>query len=115
MIHNMTTILINTSFEGIHKYEDAPNEVAYLRDPHRHIFHVNVEMEVFHTDRELEFIMVKHELDKYINKEPFSLSSSCEKIATMICRYLLNLYGERRIICTVLEDGENGGRVYYGY
>ena len=113
----MTTIVINTSFEGLHRYDNAPEEVLYLRNLHRHIFHVNVEMEVFHDNRELEFIMVKHNLDRFVF-ETFVDSAgvqSCEQIGKSICRFLIEQYGERRIICTVLEDGENGGKVYYEF
>ncbi len=28
--------------EGIHQYPDAPEEVAFLRHPHRHVFHLKV-------------------------------------------------------------------------
>lgn len=112
-MRSTTTILVNTAFEGIHKYADAPNEVAFLRDPHRHIFHVCVEMEVFNDDRELEFIMVKHSLESYLQTKPFGVRSSCETMAVMICQYLLSIYGDRKMSCAVLEDNENGGKVYY--
>ena len=111
----MTTIIVNTSFEGFHRYENAPEEVSFLRDVHRHIFHVNVEIEVFHDDRELEFILVKRRLDQFIKNHDSSLNSSCEQIGKMICEYLTKTYGERKIICTVMEDNENGGRTYYGF
>ena len=32
--------------EGIHKYPDAPDEVDFLRYPHRHMFHFKVQIEV---------------------------------------------------------------------
>lgn len=112
---NMTTVIVNTSFEGFHRYENAPKEVSFLRDVHRHIFHVNVEIEVFHDDRELEFILIKQKLDRYIKLRKWDVNSSCEQIGEAICRHLTELYGERKIICTVMEDNENGGRTYYGF
>jgi len=39
---------ITTQFEGIHKYPNAPDEMAFLRFDHRHIFHVTVWIEQFH-------------------------------------------------------------------
>lgn len=114
---NKTTVIVNTSFEGFHKYENAPEEVSYLRSMHRHIFHVNVEIEVHHDNREIEFIMAKHTIDEFIQEVFVNTQSwlSCEQMGEKICQYLTEQYGERQIICTVMEDNENGGRVYYGF
>lgn len=109
-----SSIVVRTNFEGIHRYADAPHEVAFLQEPHRHIFTVEVEMEVFHNDRELEFIMVKRNLNKFLFNKPFGIRSSCEQMATEIISFLVKTYGERQIIVSVFEDGENGGKVYYG-
>lgn len=109
-----STILVKTNFEGIHKYSDAPQEVGFLREPHRHIFYVEVEMEVFHNDRELEFIMVKRNLNKYLFTKPFGIRHSCEQIAKDIVKFLQEQYGNnRKLTVAVLEDNENGGKVYY--
>lgn len=89
---NITFITVKTSFEGIHCYPQAPDEVAYLRQPHRHIFHVEAEIEVFHNDRELEFIMVKHRLENFLGKHSELGRTSCEEIAKAIQAYLKGLY-----------------------
>jgi len=39
-----TEIFVTFSFEGEHCYPDAPDEVSYLRNVHRHLFNVRVEM-----------------------------------------------------------------------
>ena len=109
-----SSIVVKTSFEGLHRYADAPQEVAFLKEPHRHVFMVEVEMQVFHDDRELEFIMVKRNLNKFLFSKPFGIRSSCEQMATEIIKFLLGAYGERQMIVGVFEDGENGGKVYYG-
>lgn len=112
-------ITVHTSFEGFHRYADAPDEVSYLRDVHRHIFNVSVQMEVFHADRELEFIMVKHQLDKFISCLPVRVKEnaakmSCEMIAERIIEYLTVSYGSTRSInVSVDEDGENGSVVVW--
>ena len=110
-----SSVVVRTNFEGIHRFADAPQEVAFLQEPHRHIFNVEVEMEVFHDDRELEFIMVKRNLNKYLYAKPFGIRHSCEQMARDIAKFLACEYGERQIIVSVFEDNENGGRVYYGY
>lgn len=110
-----TTIVVQTQFEGMHCYPDAPDEVSYLRYLHRHIFCVKLELEVKHDDRELEFIIVKRKLEDYISSESFVKSVSCEQMAKLICRYMFTLYGERNAKCCVYEDNENGGCVYYEF
>lgn len=108
-----TTVIVRTQFEGLHCYPEAPEEVSYLRNMHRHIFNIEVQIETYHDDRELEFIMVKHRIDECL--KDFEGRISCEQIAKYICNYLIKLYGERRMECKVFEDNENGGCVKYGF
>ena len=111
-----TTIIVRTQFNGCHRYVDAPDAVEYLRNPHRHIFYVEVEMTVTHADRELEFILVKGKLNEYLRTYPFKMEASCEHMADAICMFLSDTYGaQREIKCCVYEDNENGGCVKYEY
>ena len=84
-----TSILIKTSFEGFHKYENAPEEVAFLRVLHRHTFNVEVEMETFHNDREIEFIMVQHELKNFFQNKYEMLSDLKQDALTFQLVYFL--------------------------
>lgn len=122
----LKTITVRTEFEGIHNYPDAPEEVDYLRLPHRHIFHVDVTIEVKHDDRDIEFIMLKHKIDKYIekyldNNKVWNMGrKSCEQVADDIVMFLCLQYcvdpkqektTNRYIKVSVFEDGENGATV----
>lgn len=117
-----TTVRCNLQFEGVHCYPEAPLEVAYLREPHRHIFNVEVEVDVFDNDREIEFIMLGHQIKKYIKSfshDEYGVvqlgSWSCEKVANAIVGELLDIIpksNQRDIIVTVMEDNENGATVY---
>ena len=117
-----TTVRCNLQFEGIHCYPEAPLEVEYLREPHRHIFDVEVEMDVFGDDREIEFIMLGHRIKKYIKSFPHDKHDvvqlgnwSWEKVANKIADELLSVIprsDQRDIIVTVMEDRENGATVY---
>lgn len=110
-----TKIFINTSFEGIHCYPDAPDQVSFLRHPHRHMFYVYVEMDVKHDDREVEFIMLKRFVNNYIsNKDMQKESLSCE----MMCNDIIDElkkdenYGPLRTYKVIIsEDQENGAIV----
>jgi hypothetical protein len=103
-------IVVQTTFEGIHSWPGCPHEdVAFLRNPHRHIFHVKMKFEVTHDDRELEFIKVKREVTQYIHDEMNSTdmgSMSCE----MIALDLLTTF-PHACFASVYEDGENGAEV----
>lgn len=119
---NITFITVKTQFEGVHSYPDAPKEVYYLRTPHRHMFHVEAEIEVFHDDRELEFIMVKHCIDDFFDRNNHMGSTSCEMIAKELQDHLKQKYPiteemmlknrynhlDRKVNVRVSEDGENG-------
>lgn len=94
--------------EFIHQYKDAPEEVAYLRYPHRHVAHIKVKVEVYHNEREIEFIMLKHQLENFVNLTNLT-NNSCETIAENILNYIKSYYdGNRDITITVSEDAENG-------
>lgn len=110
----MRHITIKFQFEGIHRWPDAPEEVKFLRDLHRHMFHVEAMIEVKHNDRDLEFIMVKRALEEYVqrNKNDWPETISCEQIAEGLIHYIDQLYGgDRSISVNVSEDGENGATV----
>jgi hypothetical protein len=109
-------ISVRDQYEGFHKYENAPQEVAFLKNLHRHLFKVEATIEVTHNERELEFFMVKDVLKHQIM--PFLSHSldmgSCETQAQRILEGLINTYGPDRFYgVTVEEDGENGATVDY--
>ena len=107
-------IIVRGHFEFCHKYEGAPAEVSYLRSLHRHVFNYEVKLEVYHDDRELEFIMVKHDIEQYLNMrhEKWSDKTSCEQMAKSIGLWLQSKHGfERELYVSVFEDNENGAKV----
>jgi len=97
-------IYVRTEFEALHRYAGAPDEVEFLRYPHRHIFKVRVDFPVNDLNREKEFFIQKQKIDKFITStiNPRN-AGSCEQIASKI---LLGFPDAIR--CEVSEDGENG-------
>ena len=96
---------------GIHYYKDAPEEVAYLRNLHRHLFKVKVTIEVYHNDREIEF----HLFQKFLI-ENGNLNfdyRSCEMIAEDLLEIVKSKYPNRTISVEVSEDGECGAILDY--
>lgn len=101
----MTRIFIRTRFEGFHHWPDAPQEVAFLRDLHRHEFHVRVWTQVDHEDRAIEFILFKRIVDRTIQSLQSTRDTktwSCE----MWAREIGALSAAEAV--EVSEDGENG-------
>lgn len=111
-----TYIVINFQIIGFHKWSDAPDKYAYLRNLHRHIFHYCIEIEVPSNDRHIEFIALKDQLKHwvYTNYGPSDFldysvdfgEMSCEMLARDLYDYL-RCYTDKRSV-SVLEDGENG-------
>jgi hypothetical protein len=105
-------IWITTSFEGFHSYPDAPDEVAFLRAEHRHMFHFRVYIEVFHDDRDIEFFMFKRHVEKMIEHITIN-HKSCEMISDDLYNAIRAEYPNRAITIEVSEDLENGSHKHY--
>ena len=105
--------------EGIHCFPAAATDpkladVAFLANPHRHIFHFRVAIDVFHDDRELEFIQFKRWLESlYVNTVLQLDYKSCEMIADDLYAQIAAKYPNRDVWIEVSEDGENGCYVEY--
>lgn len=105
-------IYAKTEFEGLHSYPDAPLSVEFLRNEHRHIFHVKVYIEVRHNNRDVEFILFKRFLDNII-KELNKPLGSCEMISDQLYQKISRFYPGRKVIIDVSEDNENGSYIEY--
>lgn len=98
--------IVKLQFEGLHCWPDAPEPVKFLRNPHRHLFHVRAKAEVQSVNREIEIIMLKRNMEDFLHSQGLDFkSSSCEALALM----LLEKFGLQS--CEVLEDNENGAEV----
>lgn len=117
-----TEVFCTLQVEGTHNWPGCPfDEVAYLRDPHRHMFHIKAYKLVTHSDRDVEFIMLKRKIQNYIfghywayhvDKEDRITTRICEfgaKSCEMLAEELINKFDLSR--CEVNEDGENGAIV----
>lgn len=105
-------IIVRTQFEDYHKWAEAPEEVAFLKNKHRHIFYVEIKCSVNHNDRELEFFMVKKQLDFFIEKgiKTMPEGKSCEMMASKLKQLLEGTY-QRPFKVAIFEDNENGVEV----
>lgn len=108
------SVWCSLQFEGLHYWPSAPSKVSFLRHPHRHLFHVRVEVSVQHSDRDVEFILMRrHVQDLVAGFDPMEPKQwSCEVWAHVIGDALISEgYAVQEI--EVSEDGENGARLRY--
>lgn len=103
------SIEVTTRFVDFHCWPKAPNEVAFLRNLHRHVFHVTVEIAVEANDREIEFFILQKDINELIEFKirPMKKWKSCEMMAERIAIILSEMYEDREISVKVSEDGEN--------
>jgi hypothetical protein len=112
--------------EGIHCYPAAATDprlntageydVSFLANPHRHIFHFRVWIDVWHNDRDIEFIQFKRWLESLYNGSNTVLEldwKSCEMIADDLYVQIADRYPGRTVVIEVSEDGENGCSIGY--
>lgn len=107
------TVGAKLSIEGFHNFPNAVevfnHNIDFLEVRHRHNFGIVVEVEVNHNERDREFILLKREIESYIEKEygrPAEFRGlSCESIA----EELMIKFNAVEVI--VDEDGENFAKV----
>ena len=108
-------LIIRLQMPGMHIWSECDiEEVSYLANVHRHMFHFEARCLVGGSNREVEFIKLQNEIRRFLTATYWSVSSqllafggrSCEMIAEEILKRFPLLTE-----CTVLEDGENGARV----
>jgi hypothetical protein len=118
-MNDLNMIWVTFRKEGIHRYPAAatdPNlctageyDVSFLANPHRHIFHFKIYIQVFHDDRDIEFIQFKRWLEQLYNEGTLELNfKSCEMISRDLHGTISTRYPGREVWIDVSEDGENG-------
>lgn len=101
----MYQVVVKTSFVGFHYWKEAPDSVSFLRETHRHVFHVKLFKEVTDPNRGIEFITLKRGVDRHLRDfwEERTFRYACEQIAYR----LAGVFDAYRV--EVWEDDENGG------
>lgn len=99
------SVVVTLRFEGVHSWPGCPHDdVAFLRHPHRHVFHITAKKPVTHDDRDVEIIRLKRAMEAHLTGYAME-QGSCE----MLARHLAAVFGLS--YCMVLEDGENGAEL----
>jgi hypothetical protein len=124
MQHAQKKIWVTFQKEGMHRYPAAATDpalatgdeydVSFLANPHRHIFHFRVWIDVVHNDRDIEFIQFKRWLENLYRSGTLQLDyKSCEMMADDLYIQIASRYPNRAVWIEVSEDGENGALIRY--
>ena len=108
----MKKVIVKTQFTALHRWKNAPDCVDFLRNYHRHIFYVEVAIEV-NGSRQVEFFMFKSHLDNFLlaNLQGKHLEDSCEDMAEQILNVFSSGVFGKILSVIVFEDNENGAEV----
>jgi hypothetical protein len=112
------SIWVTFSKIGFHNYPVAPDEVAYLKDRHRHKFNFKVTIDVFSDDREIEFHMFLTKIESFFETKSLEVdNASCEMLAERLINSICQTYDctYRTVSVEVSEDGECGAIVTRRY
>ena len=109
------SIIVRERFEAFHMWPVAPDDVAFLRNSHRHLFYVEVEIDGGTGDRTFEFFQAQRKLREVL----VSLGWNGQHVGSLSCEAMAEIIGtelrDRKMLpvlsCAVFEDGENGARV----
>lgn len=107
-------VVSRIKMEGIHRWRSCPlEEVAYLRNYHRHLFHIECKAYVNHMDRDIEFIKLSHDVKNYLHIKYFNEQYQCLFFDDNSCEMIANELVEKFDLyeCEVNEDGEGGSIV----
>lgn len=112
-----TFIEVQVVMAGTHYWAEAPDEVGYLANIHRHAFVIRARLQVSHDDRDVEFMIMQNEIRSYLvckwGMKYGALNfagASCEMIAKDLGTHLIDDGLTVRSI-SVHEDDENGAIV----
>ncbi len=107
-------IIIKIVVEGLHYWEECNiDNVSYLRNLHRHLFHIRCEKEVSGLNREIEIISFKKKVEEYLHKCFYNDVYKCLNFKDLSCEMIAQLLFEafELNMCSVLEDNENGAKI----
>ncbi len=108
----ITTVIVDFNIAGLHYYKNAPVQVMFLENEHRHLFQIKAGYRVSHNNRQKEIFITQGELSDYLIESygsPCNFAGmSCEDIAEELMKFARE---DDMVWCEVLEDGKGGAKV----
>lgn len=108
------SLYVQFQVPGIHCWLDAPIQLHFVQQPHRHVFRFKVTYDVVGLDRDLEFFELQTCLQRSVlelyEQDEHVVNFLCDSCETIAYRLLQRLPSFVKSI-EVSEDGENGAIV----
>ena len=104
-------IYVRNTLAALHQWKDAPSQVSFLKNLHRHVFFIKTTFKVDHNDRDKEFFILQRNVSFFLDvsiprdlETGLAMIDSCEDLAEKI----LTAFKDQGIVsCEVSEDAEN--------
>lgn len=106
-------VIVTHRVHGFHFFPNAPDEVSYLQNRHRHLFFMTVAWNVTNANREVEFHIAQSWLKKEFTDPQDFGARSCEMIAKLLYDKLTEAGHPVPAWIEVWEDEENGSRIEF--
>ena len=101
-------IWITTQKEMFHRYPNAPKEVDFLKQRHKHMMKFKVSIEIYENDREIEFFIFKKQIETILEEYNDIGNWSLEQLSDEIRNKLRKPYINRMLQIEISVDGVNG-------
>lgn len=95
--------------QGFHHYPNAPKFCEYLKERHRHLFHITCKFLVSHNNREIEINEMQNKIEKYLKAKFGNICEFGKRSCEDIAQELLNEFECSEV--TVLEDNYGGAKI----
>jgi len=96
----------------MHCWPGAHEERAYLRDPHRHLFHIAVVVRVNHDERDVEWHDLNQVAQDIVNEMADEIRDGLHQFGARSCetlaRQLFTVLDENGLDVHCVEWGEDG-------
>ena len=109
----MMYVICNVVVEGFHCWESAPAWCDYLRNTHRHMFNIEMHIQVTEANREIEFIYYQRQIKNTII-EDFGDDKGYAQFGGLSCEHIAQWLLEKypnATYCMVIEDNNGGSLV----
>lgn len=107
-----TSVIVKFDMDGFHYYPNAPQEVRFLQNPHRHTFAITAAFRVTDLNREIEIFIMRNKMQQFLSGQygnPCHFGSmSCEMIAAVLVDKFMD-YGLDYV--EVWEEATGGARI----
>lgn len=107
-------IFVSFTVEGIHRWPDAKDDVAFLAAPHRHIFNIRISYQEVSNDVAVTRDELLETAKSNFNDRDWG-TNSCEQVASNLAEALVGKYKRTMTVEIGTTGNEFGAYVEFPY